>query len=158
MLFRFRILYVYIVGTDRTVSLALAPYILKIVTCLGHGDSPVLGRYNKQNKTYSYFTLSENTNNFLLCTKIYLSYINLIIQLSQFDKYPTQNTPHRQPEATRRTQSEHIVPVTCQTRQPGTLIYMRDNYVIVLSRIKIAILLHSIRSFVIRIFTRTDSS
>ena len=33
--------------------------------------------------------MSENIINFLLCTMMYLSYVNLTIQLSQFDEYPT---------------------------------------------------------------------
>ena len=33
---------------------------------------------------YSCFTMSENIIDFLLCTMIYLSYVNLTIQLSQF--------------------------------------------------------------------------
>ena len=38
---------------------------------------------------YSYSIMSENIINFILCTMIYLSYVNLTIQLSQFDEYPT---------------------------------------------------------------------
>ena len=38
---------------------------------------------------YIYFIRSENSINFLLCTMIYLSYVNLTIQLSQFDEYST---------------------------------------------------------------------
>ena len=38
---------------------------------------------------YTDSIMSENINNFLLCTMIYLSYVNLTIQLSQFNKYPT---------------------------------------------------------------------
>ena len=38
---------------------------------------------------YSCFIMSENIINFLLWTMIYLSYVNLTIQLSQFDEYPT---------------------------------------------------------------------
>ena len=34
---------------------------------------------------YSYFIMSEIIINFLLCTTIYMSYVNLTIQLSQFD-------------------------------------------------------------------------
>ena len=30
--------------------------------------------------------MSENIINFLICTMIYLSYVNLTIQLSQFDE------------------------------------------------------------------------
>ena len=37
-------------------------------------------------KRYSYFIMSENIINFLLVTMIYLSYVNLTIQLSQFDE------------------------------------------------------------------------
>ena len=33
---------------------------------------------------------SEDIFSFLLCTMIYLSYVNLTIQLSQFDEYPTK--------------------------------------------------------------------
>ena len=33
--------------------------------------------------------MSENIINFLLCTMIYLSYVNLTTQLSQVDEYPT---------------------------------------------------------------------
>ena len=36
-----------------------------------------------------YSILSENIINFLLFTMIYLSYVNLTIQLWQFDEYPT---------------------------------------------------------------------
>ena len=35
---------------------------------------------------YNSFIMSENIINFLLCTMIYLSYVNLTIQLSQFDE------------------------------------------------------------------------
>ena len=38
---------------------------------------------------YSDSLVSENIIKFLLCTMIYLSYINLTIQLSQFDEYLT---------------------------------------------------------------------
>ena len=43
---------------------------------------------------YYNFMMSENIinfpqSNFLLCTMIYLSYVNLTIQLPQFDEYPT---------------------------------------------------------------------
>ena len=41
---------------------------------------------------YSDSQVSENIIN-LLCTVIYLSYVNLTIQLSQFDEYPTRNIP-----------------------------------------------------------------
>ena len=33
--------------------------------------------------------MSENIINFLLCTMIYLSYVNLTLKLLQFDEYPT---------------------------------------------------------------------
>ena len=37
---------------------------------------------------YSHSQVSENIINFLLCIVIYLSHVNLTIQLSQFDEYP----------------------------------------------------------------------
>ena len=36
---------------------------------------------------YGYFMMSENIISFLFCTMLYLSYVNLTIQLSQFDEY-----------------------------------------------------------------------
>ena len=39
---------------------------------------------------YSHSQVSENIINFLLCTEIYLSYVNLTMQLSQFDEYPNK--------------------------------------------------------------------
>ena len=43
--------------------------------------------------SYSCSEVSENIINFLLYTDIYLSYVNLIIQLSQFDELDTRNIP-----------------------------------------------------------------
>ena len=37
---------------------------------------------------YSYFITSENIINFPLYTMTYLSYVDLTIQLPQFDEYP----------------------------------------------------------------------
>ena len=42
----------------------------------------------KIHNKYSDSKMSENIINFLLCTMIYLSYVNLTIQFSQFDEYP----------------------------------------------------------------------
>ena len=64
---------------------------------------------------YSDSQVSENIINFLLSTVIYLSYVNLTIQLSQFDQYPRRILPVQVFWRTQVKYSDLVTPQTLTT-------------------------------------------